>query len=198
MRNLVAMTGKAGAGKTTLANYLVNHYGYVKFSFATALKQLLWEAYGNSDISTGLIVSKVQDYSTSYGLKSGRELMQQFGTLFREQIDADFWIKIVDNKIARYERDKMYQPDIVIDDLRFMNEAEWVCRHNGIIIRLEDAPHTVRTEEWNKHISEMEQDSIRSNIIVAHSITEPMEKFYYSFAKEMLEHDLARFLPITK
>jgi len=25
-----------------------------------------------------------------------------------------------------------------------------------------------------------------------------MEKFYYSFAKEMLEHDLARFLPITK
>jgi len=48
---------------------------------------------------------------------------------------------------------------IIIDDVRFINEAAMVKMFNGTLIRIE-RPCLEQNKEENKHLSEIEQDEI--------------------------------------
>ena len=43
---LVLLNGLAGSGKDTVANYLIEKYGFVKVSFGAVLKDVLSVAFG--------------------------------------------------------------------------------------------------------------------------------------------------------
>lgn len=47
----IGLAGRAGSGKDTIADYLVEKYGFVKFSFSDALYKEVQDAFGLSDQS---------------------------------------------------------------------------------------------------------------------------------------------------
>jgi len=121
---LIGLTGNAGSGKSTVAKYLIDK-GFYKLSFSDPLKRML-------------IIAGISTYEDLYIKKSkiARWLMQKIGTdIVRNQIDRDFWIKKLKENI-----DYLLQKNIcqfVIDDVRFINEADFVKSYNGILIKID-------------------------------------------------------------
>ena len=64
----LALAGKMGAGKTSVAELLMRRHGYVRLAFADQLRTMLEPAYGKID--------KAGIYATFNGIISGRELLQ--------------------------------------------------------------------------------------------------------------------------
>ncbi len=117
---IVGIGHKARHGKDSLAKFLVHqiHKKSVapidvrRYSFATALK----------------CYCRVSGWMT---VKDG-PVLQFVGTeLFREKVDADFWVKMVDFQIQEE------QPDIaVFSDMRFPNEKAF-CERFGFSVKIE-------------------------------------------------------------
>ena len=61
-----------------------------------------------------------------------RKLIQSFAQKLKE-IDENVWINYLDNKLKTELKDEDY---IVIDDLRFPNEYNYLRKNNFIIIKL--------------------------------------------------------------
>jgi adenylate kinase family enzyme len=110
----LAITGKMGSGKTSIAKYLVEKYNFTKFSFADDVKLYATEIF---DINI-----KIKD----------RKLLQQFATKMKE-IDENIWIKRLDNKI----KDKDISDNIIIDDLRYPNEELYLISNGFKILKLD-------------------------------------------------------------
>lgn len=132
---IIGITGKAGSGKDTLSDYLVNQ-GFIKLSFGSAVKDIVSIVTGWSrDFVEGTNEErhlretlKHPDYN-----KTCRELMQFIGTdLFRKQLSDNIWVNIIKNKI---ESDKINNK-FVITDVRFDNEAQMIKSIGGYIIQI--------------------------------------------------------------
>jgi hypothetical protein len=140
--NVVGLTGFAGSGKSTVANYLVEEHGYTRLSFAGPLKKMLRTlnpimgdmpvAYHEDNVLRlsnvwGLAERHIEfwDYAgtaeqwikeSEYG-DEYRRLLQVLGTDCIRAVDPEFWVKAA---IAQMEdEDGKY----VFDDCRFPNEA---------------------------------------------------------------------------
>lgn len=120
---IIAFTGNLRTGKTTAAEYFENsiHYDCVKFSFGEGVKDIAYNFgwKGKKD-------------------KKGRWLLQMIGTEIGRNYDPDIWIKKVALKMLDNKADH-----VVIDDLRFENEAEWVLSQGGIIIEIQRKGYTL-------------------------------------------------------
>lgn len=139
----IAFVGKAGSGKTTLSNYLVDKYNFVKLSFAKPVKDI------------------ARNY---FGLKGAkhRDLLQAIGQKMRE-IDENVWINILLRKVIKINF--AYASSIVIDDCRYKNEAETLSKWNFILIRLIGRQLKL-TKEQSRHLSEMELENIHPDYIL--------------------------------
>jgi dephospho-CoA kinase len=141
MKNFdVGLTGLAGSGKDTSANFLCSQYFYSRVSFASPLK----------DACYALGWDGIKD-------ERGRKLLQDVGMSFRLYDDLT-WIKHMAktlNPAYRY----------VFTDVRFKNEAEYIKKErNGIIIRV--VRSALNLQEMHSHISESGQSDIVSDYMV--------------------------------
>ena len=146
MRKIIALAGPKGVGKSTVANQLllnpnVNQPAGI-MSFAGPLKDICkailppeaFTAEGKENPDYGLC-----------GVKP-RVIMQTIGTDWgRQMISKDIWVDAMRNRIATSALET-----IILDDLRFENEAELVRELGGSVIELTRADIKY-TEE---HISE--------------------------------------------
>ena len=122
---IIGFTGRAGAGKTTAAEYIA---GFKHYSFAAPIKALLNPFFGWDDRHAfGELKEKIDE---RWGF-SPRAAYQTFGTEFARALNPDFWIRYAESAIPP-------GVDTVIDDIRFPNEAAWV-RERGILIHIERA-----------------------------------------------------------
>lgn len=119
-RIVLGVAGKAGAGKDTLADALVKHYGFFKASFALALKLEVMEVYG---------FTRQEVFETKPA--HVRKVLQEHGVAAREK-DPLHWIR----KLEAYIADK---PRVVVPDVRFPNEVEAVARWGGQTVRVINA-----------------------------------------------------------
>jgi len=129
---LIGLTGKAGSGKTTVANYLSAYYGLYEISFASPLHNLIFNlvGYENADILNPEFKNTPNDLL--FG-KSPRELMQSLGTGWgRDTIHPDLWLNRVKRRVANLGSRFNY----IIPDVRFQNEADWV-REQGVLIHIQ-------------------------------------------------------------
>jgi hypothetical protein len=146
---LIGILGRKGHGKDTIADKIIMKLSYEKHSFADSLK----EACGNifSLSKDQLYGDKKEVVDERWGF-TPRKILQFVGTdLFRErwgdidpETNSNIWIKSFENKY----KDQLDR--IIIADVRFQNEADFIKNNGGIIIKV------VRPEiETNdNHISE--------------------------------------------
>ena len=131
---IIAFTGARGVGKTSVANELVQNgkADYVIESFATPIKDML-RAMGLTEHFINDPQGKQEPIPWLNGV-SGRELMQTLGTSWgREMVADDVWLRAMNQRLIKYiSTDQI----ILIDDLRFDNEAEFIVRQGGYIISL--------------------------------------------------------------
>jgi len=113
MSLLIGISGKARHGKDYLATELLKIIpGSAKYSLANALKC----------------------YCRVLGLMKEKDgnILQMVGTdLYRNNIDNDFWVKMLGYQIAE-ENPKV----AIIADVRFPNEVKWIEDNGGINIRV--------------------------------------------------------------
>lgn len=132
MPGLIGISGHAGSGKTTLANLITDYYlAYKKFSFAYTLK------FATEEIFTlGQFYQDDKETKDNYWKLSARELYQFIGTeVFRETFGSDFWIKVLQRKLISIY-DSPHDVLVVIDDVRFQEEADWIVSSGGSMIHL--------------------------------------------------------------
>lgn len=136
---LIGITGKAGAGKDTLADYLVRHFGAQKYSFALPLKQSLNTMFGwHMDQWND---REWKERVIPWLGKSPRQMAQTIGTEWgRELVHPQLWVLLAERKyiqhIDDYSQDFGAMPPFVIPDVRFTNEAEMIRSQNGVVIQL--------------------------------------------------------------
>lgn len=130
--NLVAFTGRAGSGKSTAANAVVGKFGFVRISFAYAIRSMLY-ALGFTKWHFGEGKNTPLDWLDG---KTPREIMQTLGTEWgRTLVHPDLWVRLAkrtaENLLAAGAR------GIVIDDVRFDNEAKIIRELGGLVIGIE-------------------------------------------------------------
>jgi hypothetical protein len=136
---LIGLTGYAGAGKDTSAKILAERYGFRRYSFADKLRSFVYElnpliiARGPDDILVQLR-DAVDEYGWDFVKREyplARHYLQKAGVWFREHVDEDYWVRIVDDNM----RSDGY-PDAVITDVRFPNEVAYVLARGGYVVRV--------------------------------------------------------------
>ena len=145
---IVGIAGKAQAGKDTVARMI---------NFLRAYPNATWYSYWDSDLPFEFeddivhfadLLKYVAERMLSvpvYTMQSmkgksmkfdwldgmtGREFLQKLGTAVRNEVHPDFWTR------ALFIKEKN-NPNIIIPDIRFPNEAKIVKDHGGILIRIE-------------------------------------------------------------
>lgn len=153
MGMIIGISAKMGCGKTTLADYIIEELPFKRKAFADILKQECSETYGYPLEWNYTGEGKHQLISLNVLPKqpmSVREILQWHGTDFRREQDWNYWVKLMDKEIKEDE-------DIIIDDVRFENEADFVKKRNGLLIRLEPYPGW-KPEKYSNHVSETALD----------------------------------------
>src|SRR5690606_29398259 len=109
----IGLTGYAGSGKDTTADYLVEHYGFVRVAFADKLKEFALA-------STPAVRESVQETGGHEAKQRPwiREALPDSGTAARETCGDDFWSRAVEIPEGA--------PPVVFTDVRYPIEAEFV------------------------------------------------------------------------
>lgn len=136
MTVIVGIAGRAGAGKSAAANALARSGMFDVVSFATPIKEMaaafLMAGFGYSRTDVDIYLQQKQRVIHEIGV-SMRHILQTLGTEWgRQQVARDLWILSAEDRIYnRWEA-----PHIVIDDVRFEDEAAFIRDHGGLLIHL--------------------------------------------------------------
>lgn len=128
---IIAITGPAGSGKSTAAQYLIERHGFTLVKFAGRLKSMM-RALGLSDREIeGDLKEKP---CLLLGGRTPRYAMQTLGTDWgRNLIHSNLWVNVAMAGV-RAVLDKGGR--VVIDDCRYENEADAVIRFGGVIAKI--------------------------------------------------------------
>jgi len=139
----VAIVGEFASGKTTLANALIEQYGYKRVSFAGRLKEMAADVYGGRAPVEKSAMYEVFPLDGEPLDISGREVLQQLGQSVKA-MDRLFWVRWLMNDI---DAGRYGDGPFVTDDCRFPYEAE-ALRERGFAIVRVMTPIKVRMERY--------------------------------------------------
>jgi dephospho-CoA kinase len=163
---IIGIAGRMRTGKTTLALELRRKIKKVSGgkkvvaidSFAEQLRvevsKALWPKLGDSS-SRFLLFEK-----ESNDKESIRPLLQALGQAKRDIISVDYWVDALEKNYSNKGAHVL-----IVDDVRHQNEADWILRSGGILIRLSANEQTLKErgakEDRLAHYSEnaMKQSS---------------------------------------
>jgi energy-coupling factor transporter ATP-binding protein EcfA2 len=133
---IIGICGKAGHGKTTLGNMLAGHlrpkHDVSIVPFAEPLKNIVTNVLGVD--AAALKDPLLKEVPVEPWGMSPRRLLQIIGTdMFRKHLCSDVWIKVAGERVKRaHDAGRL----VIIDDVRFDNEAEWVRSNGGMVLRV--------------------------------------------------------------
>ena len=124
----LAISGHKGVGKTTAAKYLASKHGFRIESFAGKLKSLSSKFYPFNDLhlNGNLKEEKFEGHDWT-----PRDFMIKLGAFMRYW-EPDYWINSIN----------ISKGSVVIDDLRYLNEVEYL-KSKGF--------KTIRINRFDKH-----------------------------------------------
>lgn len=116
---IIGLTGNIGAGKDSVANILVNNYGFRMVSLVQPVVDAL---SGLFNVDKRFFTDRELKETPQKALlgRTPRELMRTLGTDWgRKLVDEDIWLKIAE---LRGE----FEGDVVVNAVRFDNEAYYL------------------------------------------------------------------------
>lgn len=139
------------SGKTTFANMLSSMYGKEGYvvSFADILRELVVKVsapflHGGEQEAWEWLEDERKDKGVIPELGvTHRHMLQTIGTEWgRHLIHPDVWVKVLMKRIEDVYYFAKDYPLIVIDDVRFENEFDWIRSEGGVMVRIvrQDAP----------------------------------------------------------
>lgn len=151
--SIIGLTGYAQSGKDTLANILVEKYGYRRVAFADAIRDFLYEVnpiIGFTATEPSYLRTRVDRDGWEETKKSPevRRLLQDIGVSARKLFGENFWVNQALGPMA------LAHPKIVVTDVRFTNEANTLKANGGQIWRVK----RVGVDAVNAHVSESQMD----------------------------------------
>lgn len=145
---LIGISGKKRSGKDTVASILRSQYKGTSgvYGFATELKKEVSRACGVS-----------AEYMDTYK-EQFRPVYQWWGTEFRRKLfGEDYWIK----KMAQALDSMSNLGLVIVPDVRFRNEYDFIKQRGGRIIRTERASLVL-----DSHASETSLDDVVFDYVV--------------------------------
>lgn len=165
---VLGINGYAGAGKDTLADLLVEHFGFTKLAFADPMREMAaaidpvvgftddgpirytdaieWHGYTDAKV----MYPEVRQFLQRLGTEGGREVLGQ-----------NIWVDAAMERAQAHRR-------VVFSDLRFRNEAQAVKDAGGKNIHI-DRPGV---KAANDHPSEHDLDKWKFDLFV-HNVSTP-------------------------
>lgn len=152
---IVMISGKQGAGKTTISNALREKLSNknepcVQLKFADVLYEMHDE-----------VLKVLYRYWDQRAIKKDGDLLQLLGTEWgRKTIDENIWVKILQRRVHVHQSQPPW-PNIIIDDCRFPNEFDAFPDALRIRLRAEEGARKKRCEMWREntnHPSEIALD----------------------------------------
>lgn len=146
---LIGISGHAGVGKDTVAQYLAEKYQNVYGeAFADPLKRACAAAFGLP--LEHFHDREIKEQESIWG-PSPRKIAQFVGTeMFRNGLnnlipfpDTSHWIRLLEMRLtglsAPPEGQGFYSPGdtVIIADVRFQDEADWIQQNGGVLLTLE-------------------------------------------------------------
>lgn len=153
---IIGFKGYKQSGKTTAAKYLTSEHGFKKASFKDGL---IAEMIDNlPDTLNALCLEYSMQINELFEKKPHimRTLMQNYGTDVRRKDNPNYWVDIWNTTVANLEG------NVVVDDVRFENEADAVRLAGGIIVHIAN----VDLEQTDSHVSETEMSDIEADFTI--------------------------------
>lgn len=209
---IIAFGGKKRAGKGTMAEVLVKKFGYTKVSFADGLRNLASNVFGlgienftednlkeqpftNPLVFTeghlGLLIAELEEQgfhvdenaqarlASTLGttFNNPRHLLQVLGTdIIRKHYDDQIFLKMMDKRLGTLA-------DIVIDDMRFAVERDFVRAREGVLC-LVNRPNLNSNDSHsseNELGSEQEYQVIIHNDADKYKVQHDIEMWFYNY-----------------
>lgn len=131
MKKLIGISGKARSGKDTIASHLWATYGFTRIAFADPMKLAAQAIFGLSQDATWN--DTVKEAEIPYWGLSPRRMFQLLGNdALKPVFGNDLWIKRWN---ITYQQMKETD-DIVVPDVRFDHEADFIRSLGGTILHL--------------------------------------------------------------
>jgi hypothetical protein len=142
---IIGVVGLIGAGKDTMADYLVNIHQFRRESFANTLKDAVSAVFGwDRDLLEGRTrhsrewreqVDAWWADRLNMPELTPRWVLQYWGTeVVRRSFHDDTWIASLENRLRKTT------DDVVISDCRFPNEIGAIKRAGGLVVRVHRGP----------------------------------------------------------
>lgn len=176
---LIGLHGLARTGKDTAASYLADHYALLSYAFAEPLKAALAQLFS---LTPAHLEGALKELPLPEIGKSPRELMQLLGTDWaRNLVHRDLWLLLAKQNIStQLEVDQTHFNGVVIRDVRFENEAQWIRSQGGHVVHIlrpDAQPVAAHISETPLHIGI--KDAVVHN-------TGSIEEFYSELRSLML------------
>jgi hypothetical protein len=172
-RMIVTVSGLIGEGKGTVADMLVDKYGFRKDSFAATLKDATAAIFGwerhllEGDTNESREFRETEDEWWTKNLDMGhsvtpRWVLQNIGTeVFRKNFHSDIWV------LSAMRKHLDTNDNIVFPDARFPNEFEWVKEFGGYTIVVE---RVARPEWWEVAVNANEGSDYAQSLMTQFGI----------------------------
>jgi hypothetical protein len=142
---IIGVCGLIGAGKDTIADYLVNIHQFRRESFANTLKDAVSSVFGwDRELLEGRTKHSRawrEQVDPWWAARLGmpdltpRWVLQYWGTeVVRKGFHDNTWIASLENKLRKTT------DDVVISDCRFPNEISAIKNAGGLVIRVHRGP----------------------------------------------------------
>ncbi len=142
---IIGLGYKKRQGKSSTAKILIEKYGFVEYAFATKLKSLIDSIFNFPMYYKQHKEEIYEPYKISY-----RDACEKIGQFFRESFGSDFWVRKLEEDI-----DRCKDRNIVISDVRHMDEIAFLKRKGGLLVKITRPIVTVHRDH---HISEFGLD----------------------------------------
>jgi hypothetical protein len=184
-KNIILVNGLPRAGKDTFADYMVQKYNFVKFSFADELKDIVCRTFDISREDLDYFKNDQIELCYNNGgryeeLINFRDLLRRFGTEGMKPAFGDsVWADVLYRKIEQSKH-----KNIIVPDFRFLCEYKNLDNIKTVLVQDE------RELPIEGHASDVElyQNNFKFNYVLYNNKDESFFKEIDNLTKELIKN----------